>query len=334
MKKSPHMIRTKVIQAIRAFLDERGFQEIITPTFQRALPLEPNIYAFETNWQTSQNVQQLYLSTSPESSLKKMMAGGVGQCYAISKCFRNLEGSGPRHNPEFLMCEWYRPNANFQHIMNDTTALVLFVKKQIDVYLQRDVSESLVFQNQLLTLSSQWPQLSLVDLFRTHAGLEMVEIVTDDALKRAAKQKGYQTENATWSQLFDQIFLNEIENKLPKQPFFLVDFPARLSPLCQVNSQKPYLAERFEVFIAGMEIGNGNTENLNAQKVRDHFSQEKNARAQNDLQTPTIDSDFVTAIEKIQKKHQSVAGIGLGVDRLAMIMADVASLAEVDPFTL
>ena len=117
-------------------------------------------------------------------------------------------------------------------------------------------------------------------------------------------------------------------------PFFLIDFPARVSPLCRPKPDKPYLAERFEVFMAGMEIGNGNTENLDTAKLRASFRAEKLHRQQQGLEVPPIDAQFMWAVHQLQESGKCYAGIGLGVDRLAMIMANVTDIKEVEPFAL
>ncbi len=311
-------LQAQVIQAIRQFFSERGFQEIVVPVLHPALPLEPNIFAFETVWQTPAGNQKLYLSTSPESTLKKAMAGGVGNCFAIGHCARNLEGSGSRHRPEFLMLEWYRLDATYREIMKETQELVQFVAKSLPV---PNASPK-------IDLTSDWPVLSLEDLFREHAGLEIRDLLTDEALFSAAKNKGYSIENASWSQVFDQVFLNEIEPKLPRQPCFLIDFPARLSPLCQVRADKPYLAKRFEVFINAMEIGNGNTENLSATVVASHFDHEDTHRRSLNLATHPVDQDFLASLNTLEREYASVAGIGLGIDRLAMVLGGITNIKE------
>jgi lysyl-tRNA synthetase class 2 len=319
MQLQPLIFQTQVIKAIRLFFEERGFHEIMIPVLQTALPLEPNIFAFSTQWQTSPDNQALYLSTSPESALKKVMAAGLGNCYAIGHASRNLEGVGSRHRPDFLMLEWYRPGANYRDIMAETQELVKFVHKTVNKLAKPQ-----------LKLNTDWPVLSLETLFKMHANLEMEHILDDGPMIKAAQTKGYATENATWSQLFDQIFLNEIEPHLTEEPCFIIDFPARLSPLCQVRSDKPYLAERFEVFIKGMEIGNGNTENLDSALVAKHFQQEADYRQARGLPTHPIDTEFITALKQLQRQQTSLAGIGLGISRLAMVLGNLPDITVFD----
>jgi elongation factor P--beta-lysine ligase len=295
-----------------------------------ALPLEPNLYAFQTHWKTASSTTNLFLSTSPESGLKKMLAKGIGDCFTISKSFRNLEGQGSLHTPEFLMLEWYRENADYKQIMKDTQELFIFVKNAIDTYSKKEKSSTLNYQGKESSLAGDWPILSMVDLFEKQTGLSFESVLQDDIMLKKAKEKGYSVTNATWGELFDQIFVNEVEPSLAKSPFFIIDFPARISPLCTPRADKPYLAERFEVYMFGMELGNGNTENTDSESVRKVFLKEKENRKKLGLFAPPIDEQFLQALKTMSSKKYG--GIGLGVDRLAMIMADVPNITDVEVF--
>jgi elongation factor P--beta-lysine ligase len=328
--KQPFFVREEVIRSIRSFFEEKGFHEVITPVFNKALPLEPNIYAFSTVWKAANQEQPLFLTTSPESGLKKMIALGLGNCFSIGKCFRNLEGSGHKHNPEFLMLEWYREESDYQQIMRDTRELTIAMKKRVDKILGRKHSTELNFQGQKIQLNSEWQVFSMEKLLQEYSSIELREVIETEALVAKAKEKGYETTGSTWSQLLDQIFLNEVEPHLPTQPFFIVDFPARMSPLCKVNKKKPYLAERFEGFIAGMEIVNGNNENTDAQLVKNSFEKEHDHRLSLGQPTAPIDETFVQAVSAMSA--HPYAGAGLGVDRLAMLFADTNDIKEVEYF--
>lgn len=291
---------TFTLKKIRAFFDERKFQEIEIPVFNTALPLEPNLYSFNTEWQAVDATTTFYLPASPESHLKKCLAAGMGNCYAIGHSFRNLEGAGPLHSPEFLMLEWYREGATYVDIMEDVEDLV---------------------GTFLPTVPKQWPRLSLEKMFFDCAGIELQKIAADEGSFYAlAQKKEYNTEGATWGELLDQIFLNEIEPHLPKEPCFLIDFPARMSPLCKVNAEKSYLAERFEVFVNGIELGNGNTENTDAGKVREVMNKEQEHRTSKGHTMHPIDLEFITALDTMDKTGKQYAGIGIGIERLARLL--------------
>lgn len=285
----------QVIKSIRDFFYTRNFQEIAVPIFNKSLPLEPNIYAFK--------VEDYYLPTSPEATLKKAIARGIGNCFAIGHTFRDLEGESPIHKPEFLMLEWYRENAAYEDIMDECKELIHNIKTK----------------TKTLTLDKSWPRISMEYLFAEYAKLDLKEIIDDKAISKVAAKKGYKTKEADWESLFNQIFLNEAV--LPHQPFFLIDYPARISPLCVKRQDKPYLAERFELYINGIEIGNGNTENTDATEVLKMMKNEEKYRKKKGLICPPIDMEFIEALRKMRGK--SYAGVGLGIERLAMALGNI-----------
>lgn len=285
--KDLYLQKEKFIKTIRHFFDTNGFHEIISSVLNTTIPAETNIHPFTTVWKTIDGQQQMYLSASPERSLKLALAQGIGNCYSIGHSFRNLEQEGPRHTPEFLMLEWYRENANYKEIMIDVQHLV-----------------------QTLTGKKlSWDTISFQELFPRHVGVSLQSIIDDGAMFSLAKAHGYSTEQASWHDLFDQIFLNEIEPKLPNTPVFLVDFPARISQLCKPQKEIPYLAERFEVYIHGIEIGNGNSENTDSASIRQYF--QENAHI-------PVDEEFLSALRSMHGKNY--AGIGIGIERLQQVI--------------
>jgi len=275
----PTFIREEIIKATRAFFYARNFHEVVVPILNDAVPLESHLFPFKTSWNTIHGEKKRYLSLSPERSLKRMLAAGIGNCFAFGKSFRNLENEGTQHLPEFLMLEWYRENADYHDIMKDTEELILFIQTRLPWPLRS------------LAMTSRWKKVSLHSLFK--------------------KTGGWDEER----EVFDQIFVNKIESKFPKEPFFLVDFPTRFSPLCKPQKEKPHLAERFELYINGMEIGNGNTENTDVIAVR------------KTLKKP-IDETFLKALAMM--KHKTYAGVGLGVDRLVMLFSGAKDIKEVE----
>lgn len=297
------LVKEKVIKQIRSFFDERKFHEIVTPVFHDALPLEPTIYSFSTQWSTSERKEQFYLATSPESTLKKALASGIGNCYSIAHAFRNLESAGPLHKPEFLMLEWYREDATHEDIMTDV----------------RDLFSALEIHDSFQTLS-------LEKLFTDHLLISIQDLTDENHMRSLAKSKGYSIEEASWEQLFNQLFFNEIEPYLPFGLLFLTDFPAKISPLAKPQKIKTFLAERFEVFFNRIELGNGNTEHLDIQTIRKHFDAEKQYRIKRGLPSHPIDEEFLLCIQKLQQTEKPYAGIGMGIDRLVMIVGKQSSI--------
>lgn len=327
MNLQPVLIREKVVHFVRSYFRDNGFHEIITPTFNTALPLEPNLHAFGTTWHTVGGEKKLYLSQSPESGLKKMIAAGIGNCFAIGKSFRNLEDAGSTHIPEFLMLEWYRENATYETIMHDTEDLLSFLAKNITTS-----DNQIKYQGNVLELATPWPRYTMNELFRKYAQVDLSMVLNDKEMTDTAAKKGYKTANANWEQLFNQIFLNEIEPNLGNNPCFVVDFPSRISPLCTPKKDDSRYSQRFEIYLAGMELGNGNTENTDVSAIKSVFEEEKKRREVTRELAPPIDDVFLDSLEKMQS--QSYAGIGLGVDRLAMIIANANDITDVEPLVV
>ena len=253
----PMIVREHVIKAIRQFFDTQEFHEIQVPVLNKTIPLEPTLYSFKTCWNSKENMD-LFLSTSPEGALKKLISKGIGNCYAIGSSFRNLEDSGRRHNPEFLMLEWYRVDADYNDIIEDCKKLIEFVESFL-------VDNKIEFNN-IDFSDGYWEEYTKESLFRKYIGRGWLSLLSDTQMHEFCKTKGLNVENANWEQLFNQLFLNYIEPHLIDEipPVIIKDFPAKISPLCKRSAEDPNIAERFEFYINGMEIGNGNSEQLDA----------------------------------------------------------------------
>ncbi len=325
---SARLVLEKTIKAMRSFFDQKNFSEVTVPVLQNAVPLEPTITPFTSTWKTNKGEQELYLATSPEKYLKQMMALGLGNCYGIGHSFRNLESAGRHHHPEFLMLEWYREDADYQQIMTDVEELLASCIRAVGHVTTEPTIE---YQGEVLSIKSPFPRVSLAELFEDTLRISYESIVTNEQLKSVASQRGYTVADATWEQLFNQIFLNEIEPHFGKQPFFLTEFPARISPLCQRNAQNPLVAERFELYIAGIELANGNSEETDAGKVSSVFEQERLERIAKGQPAAKIDTEFINALDQLAGRQ--LAGVGLGVERLAMLLADIDDLHLFSPKT-
>ncbi|MBU1327271.1 hypothetical protein KKB64_05205 [Patescibacteria group bacterium] len=325
----PSFIRERMITSVRKFFSIRKFHEVITPVLSSSLPLEPNVHAFRTVAQTTKGASTHYLATSPESGIKKMIAAGIGNCFAISKSFRNLEGLSRWHRPEFIMLEWYREGATQDDIVADVRALMTRIKTDLDRYLHRPESDIITYQGRTIRLGNRWPKVSLRHLFASHAKVSLDDILDDRTMVAVARKKGYSTDHATWEQMFHQIFLNEIEQHVGDDPCFVVDFPSRVSPLAARRKDNPSYAQRFEFYMGGLETGNGNTENTNIKEIRNMMEVEQENRNASGATSPPIDEDFLNALYSM--KDTSYAGVGLGIDRLTMIFADVSDIGYIDP---
>lgn len=313
------ILRDELMKATRAFFTERKFCEVIPPVLNNAIPNEPNLYPFLTSWNRNGVEETRYLPTSPERALKIALSAGLGDCYAIGHCFRNLEGAGALHSPEFLMLEWYRVQSSYQKIMKEVEEYILYVSHGLSAtYVHASSCHA-----ELVEASRKgWVIISLEERFEKLSGTSYERLVTDDkVLKGVAKQRGYTVENASWRQIFDQILVNEIESHLPEDPVFLIDFPSRISPLCKKKSHAPHIAERFELYIGGVEIANGNNENTNVSEIRTVFEKETG-----EGKSP-LDIQFLEALQKMNYSGNCYAGVGLGLDRLLMVMMGVQEIA-------
>ncbi|MCL4374301.1 hypothetical protein M1523_00410 [Patescibacteria group bacterium] len=304
----PFFLREQIIKTARSFFDRRGFHEVMIPMLNPAIPNEPNIHPFTTTWKTRRGERRFFLPISPERHMKQTIAQGIIPCFSISPVMRNLEDAGSVHAPEFLMLEWYRIDTGYRRIIKDVRSLVNQLKQTLDRYLNLPTTTILRYQSQTVDLKSDWPIVSLEELFATVTGLNYQQVITDDrVLFDQAAKKGYAVNGSGWGELFDQIFVNEIVPALPNQPCFVTDFPARLSPLCRVNRNKPYLAERFEFYLFRVEVGNGNNENTDADQVAKVIDQ---------------DPEFIETLRRLDRSGHRYAGVGLGLDRLIMVLTD------------
>ncbi len=289
--------RSMVVQGVRHSLLSRGYEEYIPQLMTADKPVEPTIYPFSTQWDRNSQSSIMYLTTSPEGYLKQVLATGeVQKCFSISHAFRNLEGEGEYHRPEFLMAEWYQEHADWLDIMTSTQEVV------------QEIWHTL--QPHTAPPSSPWPKISLRELWNTYEKCDITDIITDKKINKFAQKKGYSVTHATWEQLFYQIVFNELEPHYPIDPFFLVDFPSKVSPLAKIQDKQPDFSERFELIINRIELANGNTENTETQTLEN-----------------VVDQSLIASLGKM--KSTSWAGVGLGVDRLAMLIADISDIHEI-----
>ena len=320
-----HFIHEWTIQAIRNFFVDRNFHEVDTPTLLAKIPIEPNLYPLKTKW--TQRDFTFYLPTSPESALKRIISQGIGNCFAVAKVFRDLEDIGPTHNLEFSMLEWYEMNKTHHDIADTTKELILDVVHHVQQKLNLPQADFIIYQGNKIELGGDWYQFTLKELFQKYANIDLSKNLTADQIIATAKAKGYNVDGVTtWEPLYTQIFINEIESKIPQdKPFIIFDYPTQTSPLCQICPNSPGFSQRFEFYIGGMEIGNAYTELNNSQILKDNFETETKFRQDNKLPFHPYDQNFINACGKLPP----CAGIGLGIDRLAMLLADTTNIEDV-----
>lgn len=302
IKKDPeilerYLVREKVIDTIRAFFKKRGFREVFTPTLVPIPSIEPNLEVFKTSLETSRGLKRDgYLIMSPEFSIKKLLAVGIGNCFEIARCFRNKEEVSSLHSPEFTMLEWYRINADYTDIMRDFE----------DLFLKIVGSSKLSYQGKIYNLSTPWPRISVAEAFKKFAKKDVLKVTDED---------------------FYQIFFNEVEPQIAKskRPFFIYDYPISQASLSRPKKSDPRFAERFEVFLAGAELGNCFSELTDWREQKRRFELDQAERKRAGKSEYPIDDDL---IEALKSGLPEVSGIAVGVDRLIMLAADTSEISD------
>ncbi len=307
--------RSRVVTAVRSFLDRRGFLEVETPVLQ-------NLYggAAARPFVTHHNAldRDFYLRISDELFLKRLVVAGFDRVYEIGRNFRN-EGISRKHSPEFTMLECYQAYADYRDMMDLTQEMLVEVAKTV-------LGGSAVpFGEQRIDLSGEWPRLPMCEAIREETGVDVLAAPDLESLREAARAAGLAPGDApTWATLVDDLFSDHVEPKLV-QPTFLTDHPAELSPLAKRKPEDPRLVERFEVYMAGFEIGNAFSELNDPDDQRARFEEQHAAAAQGDEEAHPMDEDYLRALEQ---GLPPTGGLGIGIDRLAMVIGDAPNLRE------
>lgn len=324
---SQYLVREQVIDEIRTFFKQEEFHEVETPLLVQRPSSETYLEFFATTLKTAEG-QSLpaYLTTSPEYSMKKLLVAGLPKIFQLCKSFRNREGKSGRHNPEFLILEWYRTHADYTDIMADCEHLFAHLVKKIRK------SKTFTYQGKKYDLSTPWPKISVAEAFAKYAQVEIDELVDESALIKRARAKGYQvTPQTTWEEAYNQIMLNEVEPRLAefKQPLFLYDYPVSQAALSRRKSSDPRFAERFEWYLGGIELGNAFSELTDAAEQETRLRQDLVIRREQGLSQQEMDEDFIVALKAGMPE---AGGIAVGVDRLIMLLADVESIHQTQFF--
>ena len=307
--------RSRIIEALRRYMHGLGFLEVETPMLQ---PIYGGAAArpFTTHHNTLD--MDLFLRISPELYLKRLLVGGMERVFEINRNFRN-EGISPRHNPEFTMMECYQAYGDLTDMMAIVEGLFVSGVDASGGGLQRRFGEH------ELDLTPPWPRRTYGELLREHAGVDMADIA---AVRQKAASLGIATAGLDDAVAVNKVFEATVEGKLI-QPQFVTEYPAALCPLTRRKKDDPRLALRFEAFIAGMEIGNAYTELNDPSVQRETLTAQ--VKGEGDETMRVMDEDFVTALEY---GMPPAGGLGVGIDRLVMILTDSPSIRDVILFPL
>jgi len=333
--------REALIDAIRAYFKQQGFTEVQTPQLVLSPGTEPFLEVFESTLQIKNFPdRRAFLLTSPEYALKKLIAGGIGSCFEICKSFRNNEGLSTTHNHEFTILEWYHVNGDYTDVMNDFENLMRFMAKKLlqNTKLQTAVSNknevlSLHYQGKMYDLSNPWERISVSEAFMKYAGVSEEVLHDQDGLIQIARDHDLTTEeNTTWEEAFHLLMLNKIEPNLGlKRPTILYDYPYPLAALAKKKESDPRYAERFEVYLAGLELGNAFSELLDADEQEQRFREELSLRKELGKTEYQLDADY---LEALRFGLPPTGGIAVGVDRLAMLFTDATCIQDVIAFPI
>ncbi|HEY8449492.1 MAG TPA: lysine--tRNA ligase [Bacillota bacterium] len=313
--------RSLTLQSIRRFLDERGFLEVETPVLQ-------TIYggAAARPFRTHHNALDLdlYLRIALELHLKRLIVGGLEKVYEIGRVFRN-EGISTRHNPEFTMLEVYEAYADYHDMMRLTEEMIATVAERVTG------STEVVYQGQRLQFRPPWPRVRFPDLLEDVIGLDLRELRDDASAQEIAERYRLEVEPpVTVKAVLDELIDRFIEPRLV-QPTFLIDYPVALSPLAKRIPDEPHLTYRFEAICMGTELANAFSELNDPIDQRQRFLAQLAERAKGDEEAHMLDEDFIEALEY---GMPPTGGLGIGIDRLVMLLTDSPSIRDVILFPL
>ena len=319
--------RGRVTAAIRCFFAERGFVEVDTPALQISPGLEPHLMAFATELtEPGEGVRPRFLHTSPEFAMKKLLVAGVPRLFQLAHCFRDGE-RGRTHHPEFTMLEWYRAGAGYRDLMADCEALLAAA-------LAASGRPQFTWAGRSADPAQPWQYLSVAEAFVRFCGIDLLATAPEplapslDLLAAAARPLGIAPHQGDqWEDLFFRVFLERIEPLLGVgAPTILYDYPIALAALARAKPEEPRLAERFELYVCGLELANAFGELTDAAAQRRRFRDDQERKQARYGITYPIDEDFLAALAHGMPES---AGIALGVDRLVMLASGAAHIEDV-----
>jgi len=308
--------RSKVISAMRAVLEERGFIEVETPLLH-PIPGGATARPFVTHHNVYDS--DLYLRIAPELYLKRLVVGGFEKVYEIGRSFRN-EGISTRHNPEFTMLEAYEAYADYEDVMRLAETLVAEVARRVFG------TTVVTYRGETIELGEPWQRQPLLDAVRERTGIDFAEIENDEEARARAVEVGIEVDKlVSYGKVVDEIIKKRLVPGLI-QPTILYDYPIEISPLAKSKRGNPRLTERFQLFAGGLELGNAFSELNDPVEQRRRFEGQLAQRAAGDDEAQRLDEDYCAALEY---GMPPAGGLGIGIDRLVMLFTDTSSIRDV-----
>ena len=315
--KETFILRSKILKEIRKFMDEHGYMEVETPMLTTVATGDA-ARPFITHHNTLD--LQMYLRIAPELNLKRLIVGGFDKVFEIGKNFRN-EGMDIKHNPEFTNMEFYSAYEDYNDMMDIAEQLISTVTKNVLG------TTNITYQGQEIDLTPGWKKITMIDAIKEVTGIDFNTINTDEEAQALAKEKGVEYEEIknTRGHIINEFFETFVEETLI-QPTFIMDYPVEVSPLTKRKKEDPRLVERFELFIGGREYGNAYSELNDPIDQYERFLKQVEAKEKGDEEAGGMDEDFVNALEI---GLPPTGGMGIGLDRLIMLLTDSASIRDV-----
>ncbi len=313
--KKVFVLRTRIVQAIRSFLNARGYLEVETPMMQ-TIPGGATAKPFKTHHNALD--MDLYLRIAPELYLKRLLVGGFERVYEINRNFRN-EGISTRHNPEFTMLEFYTSYADYRDLMDMTEQMISAVAREVLG------STEVVYEGNTINLTPPWKRITFIDSLRETSVPEDVITDAEKALEYAKKMGADLEGGEPHGKLLNEIFEAVVEPKLV-QPTFVTDYPTDISPLSKKRDDDPAFVERFELFVLGRELANAFSELNDPVDQKERFLKQVSEREAGDEEAHQMDEDFIRALEY---GMPPAAGEGIGIDRLVMLLTGSSSIRDV-----
>lgn len=313
--KKTFILRSKIVSAVRSFLDGEGFLEVETPilnTVAGGATARP----FITHHNTLDI--DMYMRIAPELYLKRLIVGGFEKVYEMGRLFRN-EGMDPRHNPEFTTVELYQAYTDYNGMMDITERLFKHIATNI---IGRG---TISYQGVEIEIDKPWKKITMIDAVKEYTGLDFENGELNDLIKKAESMGAHFPEEVTWGKALFEVFDQFVEEKLV-QPTFVLDYPVEVSPLAKKKASDKRLTERFEFFITSRELGNAFSELNDPIDQRERFMSQVKAREKGDDEAQMMDEDFVTALSY---GMPPTGGLGIGIDRLVMLFTDQFNIRDV-----
>ncbi len=313
--KNTFILRSKIISAIRAFLEGEGFLEVDTPILN-TIAGGANAKPFITHHNTLDI--DMYMRIAPELYLKRLIVGGFEKVYEMGRLFRN-EGMSIKHNPEFTTMELYQAYVDYHAMMDITERLFVYVAQKV-----LNTTE-ITYQGTALSLARPWTKKTMAEAVKEHTGIDFMSLDIEEVYRQCDKKGIDIAKNLSWGKAMAEIFDTYVEDKLI-QPTFIIDYPVEISPLAKKKPEDGRLTERFELFMTAREYANAFSELNDPFDQRERFLAQVKEREKGDEEAQMMDEDYINALEY---GLPPTGGLGIGIDRMIMLYTDSYSIRDV-----